>query len=99
MARDTELIRQGHGEPLGNARWQINGRTYVREDTPAGTLYPESGPGIVTLSRAQFRVLTILAKYNGYTEEAAHELARNPEIDDRAVEVAVSLYALRSRKS
>lgn len=99
MVRDTDLIRRGNGEFLGSDRWRVNGRTYVREKTPAGTLYPESGPGIVVLDRAEYRALVILATYNGYTEQAANELSRNPHIADEAIEVARNLYAQRTRKS
>ncbi len=98
MVRDTDLIRRGNGEFLGSDRWRVNGRTYVREQTPTGTLYPESGPGIVVLDRAEYKALVILATYNGYTEQAANELSRNPHIADEAIEVARSLYAQRTRK-
>jgi hypothetical protein len=93
MVQDTDLIRGGHGESLGNNRWRINGRTYTRE----GTLFPESGPGIVVLNRAEFRALVILARYNGYTDEAIRELHRHPEITDQAIEVARPLFEQRTR--
>ena len=54
----------------GNARWnkdtsryEINGRTYGVE--PSGTVYPDSGPGIVKLDRNEYAALTEIAKAGG----------------------------------
>jgi hypothetical protein len=54
----------------GNARWdkdasryEINGRTYGVE--PGGTVYPDSGPGIVKLDRNEYAALTEIAKAGG----------------------------------
>jgi hypothetical protein len=54
----------------GNARWdkptnryEINGRTYGVE--PGGTVYPDSGPGIVKLDRNEYAALTQIAKADG----------------------------------
>ena len=58
--RDTELIREGYGDSLGNNRWRINGRIYTREGNV--TLFPESGPGIVRLNRAEFNAMTVLVR-------------------------------------
>jgi hypothetical protein len=68
----------------------------VREDSGTGRLFPESGPGIIRLSRAEFRALTILAKYNGYTKAAIRELGQAPDISHDEVAIAVQLYSMRS---
>lgn len=34
---ETDLICDGYGDSLGNNRWRINGRVYVREGTEKGT--------------------------------------------------------------
>ena len=96
LVHETDMIRRGQAEVLGNNRWQVNERVYVREDSDAGRLFPESGPGIVRLSRAEFRALTILAKYNGYTEPAVRELDRAPDISHDEIATAVQLFSMRS---
>ncbi len=98
LAAETDLIRRGYGEWLGNDRWRVNGRTYVREGNPKGTLFPESGPGIVRLGRAEFKALTILARYNGFTAAAAFELEHTPDISSTAITIARELFEKRARK-
>ena len=53
-----------------NARWnaatnryEINGRSYGVE--PSGTVFPDSGPGIVKLDRNEYAALTEIAKAGG----------------------------------
>lgn len=98
MALDTDLIRRGHADSLDNNRWRINGRVYVREGTQKGTLYPESGTGIVTLNRFEFRAPRILVRYNGYTEEAVRELEQNPKITRKTIEKARDVFEQRTTK-
>ena len=97
MVRDTDLIRRGHAEALGNNRWRINDRVYVREDKETGRLFPESGPGIVLLTRNEYKALVTLARYNGLTEQAARELEKTPDISSRDIEIARSLFAKRTK--
>jgi hypothetical protein len=54
----------------GNARWnpatnryEINGRSYGVE--PSGTVFPDSGPGIVKLDRNEYAAMTAIAKADG----------------------------------
>jgi hypothetical protein len=54
----------------GNARWdktinryEINGRTYGVE--PGGTVYPDSGPGIVKLDRNEYAALSAISRAGG----------------------------------
>lgn len=99
MVEDVDLIRQGFGEPLGSDRWRINWRVYVREETPQGRMYPESGEGVISPTRAEFKALIPIVKYNGYTEIAARELDFADDVASRDVEIARNVYALRSGKS
>ena len=99
LVEETDLIRRGYGEPLGNDRWRINGRIYVREGNPQGTLFPESGPSIIRLDRAAFKALTIVVRYNGYTMEAAYEMAQAPDVGDNAIAIARDLYEQRTKRS
>jgi hypothetical protein len=97
MVYETDLIRRGHAEALGNNRWRINDRVYVREEREAGTLFPESGPGIVLLTRNEYKALVTLARYNGFTEQAARELERTPDISSKDIEIARNLFAKRTK--
>lgn len=99
LVRETDLIRRGYGDSLGNNRWRVDGRTYVREGNLKGMLFPESGPGIVVLNRGEYAALVILVKYNGYSAKAANELRHNPFTTDEAVAVARDLFAKRTKKS
>lgn len=99
VADDVDLIRQGYGVSLGNDRLRINGRVYVREGTPQGRLIPESGDGVISLTRAEFKALITIVKYNGYTEFAARELEYADDLAPRDVEVARNAYAMRTKKS
>ena len=73
--RETELIRQGYGDSLGNNRWRINGRVYVRKGTQKETLYPESGDGVQSLSGTEFAALVLLIRHGEYTVNAQREIA------------------------
>jgi hypothetical protein len=98
MVEETDLIRRGYGDFLGNSRWRINNRVYIREGTPQGRLIPESGEGIISLTRAEFKALVILVKYNGYTDHAARELRYSEDITPGDIEIARELHAQRTKK-
>lgn len=55
MVEDVRLVRQGFATRLPADRWQINGRIHVRESGANGRMFPESGEGIVQLTREQYR--------------------------------------------
>jgi len=97
MVRETDLIRDGYGDSLGNNRWRINGRVYVREGTEKGTLYPESGPGVQVLSRNEYKALVLLIRYAGYTVEAETELRNTPGMTDEVIAVARAWFDRRQR--
>ncbi len=80
MVEDVRLIREGWGERLANNRWRINKRVYVQEDGTHGTMYPESGAGLVTLTRSQFRALAIIQHYNEDAGAAEFRLRREKGI-------------------
>lgn len=96
--RDTELIREGYGDSLGNNRWHVNGRVYVRKGDELGRLYPEHGEGVRILTRAEFRCLVLLASYGGYTPEVRTQVAHDDYLTDADLHVALELYSLLPEK-
>ncbi len=93
--RDTELIREGYGDSLGNNRWQVNGRVYVgNKGDEVGRLYPEQGEGVRILTRAEFRCLVLPASYGGYTAEVRIQVAHDDYLTDANLHVALELYSL-----
>jgi hypothetical protein len=78
----------GHERPSGA---EVNGRAYGVEG--AGTVYPDSGPGIVKLDRNEYAALQQIAKAKGDVS-AAPQLTRNPRFTDNpeAVQKALDIY-------
>lgn len=95
--RETELIRLGYGDSLGDSRWRINGRVCVREGTERGALFPESGEGVRNLTRFEYKALIPLITQGGYTEGAREQIAHDDLLTDDVMLVALELYDLRSR--
>src|SRR5262249_21173524 len=64
MRDDVAQIAAGNASwnPATN-RYEINGRSYGVE--PSGTVFPDSGPGIVKLDRNEYAALTEIAKAGG----------------------------------
>lgn len=87
------LIQEGYGERLGNNRYRVNGRIYAHK--PDGTMYPESGDGIVQVTRLEFISLRMLIKFNGHTREFIEATRRDPLMSGSVIEVALRLYELR----
>ena len=96
MVADTDLIRQGHADYLGDNRWQVNGRTYVMEGN--GTMFPKRGEGIVSLSRGEYKALKTVVRYTGDETSVRRELHRSPDVSEADILIALDLYQLRSRK-
>ncbi|MEU7422432.1 hypothetical protein [Streptomyces sp. NPDC040750] len=73
------------------SRYEINGRTYGLEDT--GTVYPDSGKGIVKLDRNEYAALQQIAKAKGDIS-AAPQLTRAPRFTNNpeAVQKALDIY-------
>lgn len=88
MVEDVRLIREGFATRLPNDRWQINGRVYARESSDAGTMFPESGDGIVAMTREQFRALTILRGYGSDSMAIERRLAEQDSITESDIAFA-----------
>lgn len=86
MLEDIRLIRAGHGERLPNDRWIVNGRMYVQESSPSGRMYPESGDGVVILTRSQYKALSIIQGYNADTATIEFRLRNEHSISDADIE-------------
>jgi len=64
VAGDLAGISAGRGKWIERTnRYEINGRTYAVEST--GTVFPDSGPGFVKLSRSEYKVLRQLIGSDG----------------------------------
>jgi hypothetical protein len=98
MTWETEMIRQGYADNIGNSRYHINGRIYVHESPPRTRLYPERGSGIHNLTRDEFAALTLLIRFNGYTVEADRQIHKTPQFTEEVVEVAREWFDKRTRK-
>jgi hypothetical protein len=82
----------------GNARWdpttqryEINGRYYGVE--PSGTVFPDSGVGMVKLSGTEYAALKEIVRAGGDISQAP-QLTRNPRFvnNPQAVEKAMQIY-------
>jgi hypothetical protein len=83
----------------GNAKWdhvsqryEINGRTYGVEDT--GTVFPDSGPGIVNLDRIEYDALKQITRVDGDVSKLEKLFSNAPKFKNnpQAVEKALELY-------
>ena len=86
------------GIAAGNAFWnpesqryEINGRSYCVE--PNGTVFPDSGAGMVKLDRNEYAALKEIVRAGGDLS-AAPQLSRNPRFTDNpdAVAKAKAIY-------
>ena len=82
----------------GNAQWrpesnryEVNGRTYGVE--PSGTVFPDSGPGIVKLDRNEYAALKEIARADGDVS-SVRVFARDPRFlqHPEAIAKAKSIY-------
>ncbi|GAA3955078.1 WXG100 family type VII secretion target [Actinoplanes auranticolor] len=82
----------------GNAQWhpetnryEINGRTYGIE--PSGTVFPDSGPGIVKLNRNEYAALKEIARAGGDVD-SVRVFTRDPRYlsHPEAIAKAKSIY-------
>lgn len=81
VAGDLAGISAGRGTWVEEtSRYEINGRTYGVEST--GTVFPASGPGLVNLSRSEYKVLKQLIGFDGDFDAARDALRRDPSISD-----------------
>jgi hypothetical protein len=72
-------------------RYEINGRSYGVE--PNGTVFPDSGAGMVKLDRNEYAALKEIVRANGDLS-AAPQLSRNPRFTENpeAVAKAKAIY-------
>jgi hypothetical protein len=66
------------------------GRTYAVEST--GTVFPTSGPGLVNLSRSEYKVLKQLIGSDGDVAAAQAALRRDPSIGDADWRLALEVF-------
>lgn len=90
---EIEQIGQGLGQRVGDSRYRINGRVYVQK--PDGAMYPQSGEGIVQLTRLQFRALRLLIEYSGRSAGFDRETRQDPDITDDDIVRALEMYRIR----
>jgi hypothetical protein len=93
VAGEIELINQGYGKRVGDSRYEINGRVYAVK--PDGAAYPESGAGIVSVSRPVFLALRLLLEYGGRTDAFNRATERDPTYTEDVIREALDLFALR----
>lgn len=91
VAGDLEGISTGRGRWVEeNSRYEINGRTYAVEST--GTVFPDSGPGLVNLSRSEYKALKQLIGADGDIDAARDALRRDPSINDADWPAALEVF-------
>jgi hypothetical protein len=91
VAGDLEAISAGRGRWVEEtSRYEINGRTYAVEST--GTVFPDSGPGLVNLSRSEYKVLKQMIGSDGDIDTARDALRRDPSISDADWPAALEVF-------
>ncbi|MEU4215070.1 hypothetical protein [Actinoplanes sp. NPDC026623] len=91
VAGDLEGISAGRGKwDEETSRYEINGRTYAVEST--GTVFPVSGPGLVNLSRSEYKVLKQLIGSDGDLDAAHDALRRDPSVSDAHWPAALEVF-------
>ncbi|BCJ52514.1 hypothetical protein Asp14428_39890 [Actinoplanes sp. NBRC 14428] len=91
VAGDLADISAGRGtwRPEVN-RYEVNGRTYAVE--ASGTVFPVSGPGLVNLSRSEYKVLRQLIGSDGDIGAAREALRRDPSVGDADWRPALDVF-------
>nr|WP_079083365.1 PrsW family glutamic-type intramembrane protease [Streptomyces antibioticus] len=92
VARDIEEIAAGRANfNASTNRYEINGRSYGVEEN--GTIFPDSGPGIVQLDRIEYAALKQVTRARGDLS-AAPQLTRDPKFVNHpeAVQKALKIY-------
>nr|WP_146218454.1 hypothetical protein [Micromonospora acroterricola] len=96
VAKDLDDIAAGRARwDPDRQRYEVNGRTYAVE--PSGTVFPEAGPGLEQLSRAEYGALKEYISAGGDIEKAEAAMARNPFLTEAAQERALDVF--RNHKS
>ncbi|MEU8130003.1 hypothetical protein AB0B68_22550 [Micromonospora sp. NPDC049049] len=91
VAKDLDDIGAGRATwDSDRQRYQVNGRTYAVE--PSGTVFPEAGPGLAQLNRAEYGALKEYIAAGGDIEKARAAMARNPFLTEAAQERALDVF-------
>jgi hypothetical protein len=91
VAKDLEDIAAGRAKWDGDINsYQVNGRSYGVEST--GTVYPISGPGLVNLSRSEYKILKQLIGADGDVTAAREALRRDPSVNDMDWPAAMEVF-------
>jgi hypothetical protein len=91
VAADLADISAGRGEWNAESnRYGVNGRSYAVEST--GTVFPVSGPGLVNLSRPEYKVLKQLIGADGDVDAARAALRRDPSVSDADWRSALDVF-------
>jgi hypothetical protein len=91
VAGDLADISAGRARwDADNNRYEVNGRTYAVEST--GTVFPVSGPGLVNLSRSEYKVLKQLIGSDGDIGAARDALRRDPHVSDADWRSALEVF-------
>ncbi|MFI7410357.1 hypothetical protein ACIBU0_17015 [Streptomyces sp. NPDC049627] len=92
VARDIEEIAAGRANfNTSTSRYEVDGRSYGVEEN--GTMFPDSGPGIVQLDRIEYAALKQVTRAKGDLS-AAPQLTRDPKFVNHpeAVQKALKIY-------
>jgi hypothetical protein len=96
VAADLAGISEGRGKWISASNmYEINGRSYAVEST--GTVFPVSGPGLVNLSRSEYKILRQMIGSDGDINAARDALRRDPSINDTDWQLALEVF--RNHKS
>ncbi|SCE50982.1 hypothetical protein GA0115240_172026 [Streptomyces sp. DvalAA-14] len=95
---DIEAIAAGQARfNAETGRYEVNGRSYGVEDT--GTVFPDSGPGIVKIGRVEYSALAMIKKAGGDMSKVERAFANDPKFvnNPQAVQTALDLYRTYTR--
>ncbi|HZG03212.1 MAG TPA: hypothetical protein VE546_06540, partial [Streptomyces sp.] len=93
VKKDIEEIANGNARyDERTDRYMINGRSYGVE--PNGTVYPDSGPGIVKLDRNEYAALCLISRAKGDLASIEMQLQKAPRFanNPEAVQKALAVY-------
>lgn len=97
VQEDLRAIERGEGVvDTGRARIWVNGRLWgYHADTGTARLWPISGDGFIQLDGKQYRALTIVATYNGLTEDAERQLSHMDILTDEDRALVRRIWRMR----
>ena len=91
VAKDLEDIAAGRGHWNAERNcYEVNGRSYGVES--GGTVFPISGPGLVNLSRLEYKALKQLIASDGDITAAREALRQDPYVSEADWMAALSVF-------